>query len=139
VQLPYNVSPLTTFVGGRIAQREGDVRRRIAQCATERERVYAALRTATGVEAFPSVTNFILFRLTGRTPAEVHAKFLEHSVLLRDISSWPGCAGCLRVSIGTPAGSSRPSTGTRVRAGTSSAGSTSRQSPRYNCTRSSAQ
>jgi histidinol-phosphate aminotransferase len=78
------------------------MRRRIAQCAVERDRVYAALRRATGVEAFPSVTNFILFRLADRAPAEVHAKFLEHSVLLRDVSSWPGCAGCLRVSIGTP-------------------------------------
>jgi histidinol-phosphate aminotransferase len=107
VQLPYNVSPLTTIVGGRIAQRDDDVARRIAQCATERARVFAALRRATGVEAFPSVTNFILFRLTDRTPAEVHAKFLEHSVLLRDVSSWPGCAGCLRVSIGTPAENDR--------------------------------
>ena len=102
VQLPYNVSPLTTVVGGRIAQREGDVRRRIAQCTTERERVYAALHGADGVEAFPSVTNFILFRLADRTAAEVHARFLEHSVLVRDVSSWPGCDGCLRVSIGTP-------------------------------------
>ena len=50
---------------------------------------------------FPSVTNFILFRLADRTPAEVHARFLEQSVLLRDLSSWPGCDGCLRVSIGT--------------------------------------
>jgi histidinol-phosphate aminotransferase len=107
VQLPYNVSPLTTVVGGRIAQRDDDVKRRIAQCATERDRVYAALRGARGVEAFPSVTNFILFRLADRTPAEVHAKFLEHSVLLRDVSMWPGCAGCLRVSIGTPAENDR--------------------------------
>ena len=107
VQLPYNVSPLTTVVGGRIAQREDDVRRRIAQCAVERDRVYAALRHAPGVEVFPSVTNFILFRLADRTPAEVHAAFLEHSILLRDISSWPGCAGCLRVSIGTPAENDR--------------------------------
>jgi len=107
VQLPYNVSPLTTVVGGRIAQREDDVRRRIAQCAVERDRLYAALRRAPGVEAFPSVTNFILFRLADRGPAEVHAAFLEHSILLRDISSWPGCAGCLRVSIGTPAENDR--------------------------------
>lgn len=107
VQLPYNVSPLTSLIGGRIAQREGDVRRRIAQCATERERVSAALRRADGVEAFPSVTNFILFRLTDRTPAEVHAKLLEHNILVRDVSSWPGCAGCLRVSIGTPAENDR--------------------------------
>jgi histidinol-phosphate aminotransferase len=107
VQLPYNVSPLTTVVGGRIAQREGDERRRIAQCATERDRVYAALRRAAGVEAFPSVTNFILFRLADRTAADVHAKLLEHSVLVRDVSSWAGCDGCLRVSIGTPAENDR--------------------------------
>jgi len=102
VQLPYNVSPLTTIIGGRIARREDDVRRRIAQCTTEHERVYAALHGADGVEAFPSVTNFILFRLADRTAAEVHARFLEHGVLVRDVSSWPGCDGCLRVSIGTP-------------------------------------
>jgi histidinol-phosphate aminotransferase len=102
VQLPYNVSPLTTVIGGRIAEREGDVRRRVAQCATERERVYAALRRADGVEAFPSVTNFILFRVADRSAGEVHASLLEHGVLVRDVSSWPGCAGCLRVSIGTP-------------------------------------
>ena len=107
VQLPYNVSPLTTVVAGRIAQRDDDVRRRIAQCATERDRVYAALRRASGVEPFPSLTNFILFRLTELEPADAHARLLEHSVLVRDISMWPGCAGCLRVSIGTPAENDR--------------------------------
>ena len=107
VQLPYNVSPLTTVLGAKLAKRADDVRRRVAECAAERDRVFAALSRAPGVEAFPSVTNFILFRLTGSTPAEVHAKFLEHSILLRDISSWPGCAGCLRVSIGTPAENDR--------------------------------
>jgi histidinol-phosphate aminotransferase len=101
VQLPYNVSPLATIVGGKLAKREDDVQRRIAECAIQRERVYAALRRAPGVEVFPSVTNFILFRLTDRQPAEVHARFLERSVLIRDISMWPGCARCLRVSIGT--------------------------------------
>jgi histidinol-phosphate aminotransferase len=34
--------------------------------------------------------------------AGAHARFLAQSVLIRDISNWPGCAGCLRVSIGTP-------------------------------------
>ncbi len=107
VQLPYNVSPLTTVVGGKLARQHDDIKRRIAECASERERVYAALKRAPGVEAFPSVTNFILFRLKGRGPAEVHAKFLEHSVLIRDVSSWPGCTDCLRVSIGTPAENDR--------------------------------
>lgn len=103
VQLPYNVSPLTTAVGAKIAKREDDVQGRIAACATERARVYEALRKAPGVEAFPSVTNFLLFRLVDREPAEVHARFLERGVLIRDISMWPGCERCLRVSIGTRA------------------------------------
>ena len=107
VQLPYNVSPLTTVVGGKLARRDDDLKRRIAECATGRDRVYAALRRAPGVEPFPSVTNFILFRLKDRTPADVHAKFLEHSVLIRDVSGWPGCDRCLRVSIGTPAENDR--------------------------------
>jgi len=101
IQLPYSVSPLTTAVGAKIAKREDDIQRRIAECATERARVYDALRRAPGVEVFPSVTNFLLFRLTELKPAEVHAKFLERSVLLRDISMWSGCDRCLRVSVGT--------------------------------------
>ena len=107
VQLPYNVSPLTTVVGGKIAKREDDVERRVAECAVQRARVYGALQRAPGVEVFPSVTNFILFRLTGREPAEVHSRFLECGVLLRDISMWPGCARCLRISIGTPSENDR--------------------------------
>jgi histidinol-phosphate/aromatic aminotransferase/cobyric acid decarboxylase-like protein len=37
------------------------------------------------------------------TNFKVHARFLERSVLIRDISMWPGCARCLRTSIGTRA------------------------------------
>jgi len=107
IQLPYNVSPLTTAVGAKIAKRDDDVQRRIVECATQRARVYAALQRAPWIEVFPSVTNFILFRLTDRQPADVHAKFLEHGVLIRDISMWPGCARCLRVSIGTPSENDR--------------------------------
>ena len=103
VQLPYNVSPLATAVGAKLAKRTDDVARRIAECAAERARVHAALAAAPGVEVFPSVTNFILFRLSDLKPAEAHAKLLEQGVLVRDISSWPGCDRCLRVSIGTHA------------------------------------
>ena len=48
------------------------------------------------------MTNFILFRLKDAKPAEVHARFLEKGVLIRDVSMWPANEGCLRVSIGTP-------------------------------------
>jgi histidinol-phosphate aminotransferase len=105
--LPYNVSTLTLAVAARVAKDEASVQHRLALAATERERVLAALRRVSAIEVFPSVTNFILFRLREGKPAEVHARFLEQSVLIRDISIWPGCAGCLRASIGTPAENDR--------------------------------
>lgn len=101
VQLPYNVSALTSAVAARLARDDGAVARRVAQCASERERVYAALRGLAAVEAHPSVTNFILFRVKDGDAAAAHARLLERGVLIRDVSAWPGCAGCLRVSIGT--------------------------------------
>src|SRR5207244_10515325 len=78
------------------------IERRLALVASERARVYEALRAVTAIETFPSVTNFILFRLREGAPAEVHARFLEQGVLIRDVSNWPGCERCLRASIGTP-------------------------------------
>ena len=101
VQLPYNVSALTQAVAAKIAKDDEAVARRVALCAKERARVSAALRAASAVETFPSVTNFILFRVRGGDAAGTHARFLEQGVLIRDISNWPGCEGCLRVSIGT--------------------------------------
>jgi histidinol-phosphate aminotransferase len=106
VQLPYNVSSLTHAVAAKIARDDASVVRRVELCHQERARVYAALKTVRAIAVFPSVTNFVLFRMK-EPPATVHARFLEQGVLIRDISMWPGCAGCLRVSIGTPAENDR--------------------------------
>ena len=78
------------------------IAKRVAQCRRERERVARALSDIGSVDVHPSVTNFILFRLKDDKPAEVHARFLERGVLIRDVSMWPANEGCLRVSIGTP-------------------------------------
>ena len=101
-QLPYNMSAMTLAVAVRIARDEASVERRLALVASERQRVFQALRAVAGIEAFPSIANFLLFRLREGVPADVHARFLEQSVLIRDVSNWPGCERCLRVSIGTP-------------------------------------
>lgn len=103
VQLPYNVSALTHAVGAKLAGLDEDITRRVEECRVGRERVFAALEAAPGVEPFPSTTNFILFRLADGDTTGTHARFVQEGILLRDISMWPGCAGCLRVSIGTPA------------------------------------
>jgi histidinol-phosphate aminotransferase len=105
--LPYNVSTLTLAVAARVARDEESIRHRVELAKRERDRVFTALSRVPGVEVFPSVTNFILFRLKNERPPDVHARFLDESVLIRDISIWPGCEGCLRASIGTPAENDR--------------------------------
>jgi histidinol-phosphate aminotransferase len=102
VQLPFNVSQLTQAVAVKIARNDSVIASRVALCARERDKVSRALRDIESVEVHPSVTNFILFRLKEDEPADVHARFLEKGVLIRDVSMWPSNERCLRVSIGTP-------------------------------------
>src|SRR5438094_212014 len=100
--LPYNVSTLTLAVAARVAKDDAAIAHRLELAAKERARVLAALRRVQDIEVFPSVTNFILFRLRDGKPADIHAKLLEQGVLIRDIPVWPGCEGCLRASLGIP-------------------------------------
>ncbi len=102
IQLPASMSALTQAVAVKIARDDAVIAERVAQCTRERERVSQALRAVDTVEVHPSTTNFILFRLRQGTPAEVHARFLEQGILIRDVSMWTANEGCLRVSIGTP-------------------------------------
>ena len=102
IQLPGNMSTLTQAVAVKIAKDESVIRTRVELCHRERERVSRALKESDAVDVHPSVTNFVLFRLREGKPAEVHARFLEKGVLIRDVSMWPSNEGCLRVSIGTP-------------------------------------
>lgn len=101
IQFPFNVSVVTYAVATKMAKDEATVERRIAQIRSERERVYAGLRKIDGIEPYPSEANFILFK-TGGDTAAAFGRFLDAGVLIRDMSSWAGCDGCLRVSIGTP-------------------------------------
>lgn len=102
VCLPYHLDAVKQ-VAGRIALGyEDEMRARVARIVAERERVAAALASLP-VQAWPSAANFILFRPLGRDGHEVWRGLLERSVLVRDCSGWPRLAGCLRVTIGTPA------------------------------------
>ena len=67
----------------------------------ERERVSAGMARLP-VDVFPSGANFVLFRPRGKAGKAVWQGLLEHSVLVRDCSSWPRLDDCLRTTVGTP-------------------------------------
>jgi histidinol-phosphate aminotransferase len=101
VVLPYHLSALTQAAGRLALKYRTQMEARVATIVEERGRVSAGL-AELDVEAWPSDANFILFRPRQRAGAEVWQGLLDHSVLVRDCTSWPGLDGCLRVTIGTP-------------------------------------
>jgi len=102
VKTPYNLSALTMHLGClALADRESR-EENIRSIRVERERISAELRKLSGVvEVFPSDANFILFRC--REASSMVNRLFEKGIVVRDRSSVPGLADCIRVSVGTPA------------------------------------
>ncbi|MFB3903886.1 MAG: histidinol-phosphate transaminase [Acidobacteriota bacterium] len=102
VKTPYNLSALTMRLGClALADRESR-EKNIRLLRLERERISLALRRLPGVaQVFPSDANFILFRC--RQASSVVDRLFEKGIVVRDRSSVPGLADCIRVSVGTPA------------------------------------
>jgi histidinol-phosphate aminotransferase len=83
---------------------------RIHTIEAERDRMAAWMR-ARGVYVYPSETNFLLFSpgtaIRAPNASEIWERIASHGVLVRDVSSAPALAGCLRVSIGERADNDR--------------------------------
>ena len=89
-------------IAGRLALRfAGEMEARVQHIIAERERVSAGMARLP-VDVFPSGANFVLFRPRGKAGKAVWQGLLEHSVLVRDCSSWPRLDDCLRITVGTP-------------------------------------
>jgi histidinol-phosphate aminotransferase len=102
VVLPYHLDAVKQAAGLLALGYEPQMHERVARLVEQRSRVAAGL-AHLGVETWPSDANFILFRLPGITSADAWQRLVDRSILVRDVSGWPGLEGCLRVTIGTPA------------------------------------
>lgn len=70
----------------------------VAQAAESRALIYDWCR-ARGVTFWPSEGNFVLVRI-GENASELVRVLSEHRILIRDRSTKPGCAGCIRITAG---------------------------------------
>ncbi len=120
VKLPYNLGHAAALAGvAALAEREA-ASRRVAVLLGRRPQWAAAL-AAAGLEVFASEANFLLVRCTpgsrvilseekdpGGVPEEklraearrIRDGLAAQGILVRDVGSYPGLAGCLRVSVG---------------------------------------
>ena len=101
VALPYHLDAFKQAAGELSLRFVDEMNDRTGWIVSERERMRAGL-ASLGVRTWPSDANFVLFR-PPVDAREVWSGLVARSVLVRDCSSWPRLAGCLRITIGTPA------------------------------------
>lgn len=101
-KLPYNVN-LVTLAAARVALRHaGSLAARVEELVGVRDRFVAALQGLPGLAVYPTSANFVLIRCLTLPAREVFERLHQrYGILVRDVSSAPELAECLRVSIGT--------------------------------------
>ena len=102
VALPYHLDAFKQAAGRLALAYEREMKDRMAVLVAERERIAAGLDQLP-VRHWASEANFILFRPCSADGEAVWAGLAARSVLVRNCSSWPRLAGCLRVTVGAPA------------------------------------
>jgi histidinol-phosphate aminotransferase len=103
VKLPYNLGHATALAGRAALGGAAAARRRIGVIVARRPQ-WAEMLASHGLEVFPSEANFLLVRCTSPAAARaLNAGLAEHGIRVRDVGSYPGLAGCLRVSVGSGA------------------------------------
>ncbi|HKY01723.1 MAG TPA: histidinol-phosphate transaminase [Burkholderiales bacterium] len=98
---PYNVNVMTQFVAEKVLSRLDVLTLQAERIKAERAKLFAALATFKGLEAFPSEANFILVRVAdaNKTYGEMQAR----GVLIRNLhGGHPLLDQCLRLTVGTP-------------------------------------
>jgi histidinol-phosphate aminotransferase len=99
VSSPYNVNGVALAVLPAAIEDQAYLDWYVQQVLAGRERMAAALQSL-GVEFFPSHANFLLMKIGPRHKQLVQS-MRERGILLRDRSADPGCAGYVRITIGT--------------------------------------
>jgi len=100
VRLPYNLNGLSQRAAEIILRHRDVIDGQVGLIVEERERLFAELNEIPGVTAYPSKTNFILFRVNGARG--IFEGLKEKGILIRNMDNPGPLKDCLRVTVGTP-------------------------------------
>ncbi len=102
VRHPYNISQTSLAIAETLLTRYEDVQRdMINKTIAGRERLAAMLATLPGAEVMPAHANLVVARFANAAVSTRLQRYLyEQRILVKDLSKYPGLAGCLRVSVG---------------------------------------
>ncbi|WP_192820834.1 histidinol-phosphate transaminase [Rufibacter sp. LB8] len=101
IKPPYNINAVTQELVTAALDKTTQLQEMLQVITSERQRVMAAFESLALIEKiYPSDANFVLVQVPNANA--LYAYLLERGVVVRNRSSQPGCANCLRITIGTP-------------------------------------
>jgi histidinol-phosphate aminotransferase len=101
IRLPYNINTLSQVAAVAALKHRNIIERQISLLISERENLYNALAQMRSVTAYPSETNFILFRIAANA-TRVYLKLKQAGILIKNLNKPGPLKNCLRVTVGTP-------------------------------------
>lgn len=105
VKYPYNINVLAQKMA-LMKLDEAAKDKAVAEIVGQRFRLEKELAKCPEVKGiYSSDANFLLVRF--ENPDEVYGRLLAGGVIVRNRSKVPGCEGCLRITVGTPAENDR--------------------------------
>jgi len=100
IRLPYNINTLSQAAAVTALRRKDVLNRQTSSLISARQRLYNALSELNGITAYPSESNFILFRTTIDATA-IYEKLKESGILITNFNKQGVLKNCLRVTVGT--------------------------------------
>ena len=102
VQLPHHVNFFTQIAALVLLEEPRLIEQRVAEIKRGRKFLQAELTALPQIKLYPSEANFLMIEFEDRSPKDVFNALLSRGILVRDISNYPGLAGCLRITVGKP-------------------------------------
>jgi histidinol-phosphate aminotransferase len=101
IKPPYNINEAAQQLASEALEEVEQVNEMIRILVTERDRLAVALAEHPLVQhVYPSDANFLLVKVNGGR--KVYDFLLTQGIVVRDRSTTPGCADCIRITVGTP-------------------------------------
>ncbi len=101
IRLPYNINILSQAAAVTALKHTNFIERQISLLISERENLYNVLSQMKGITAYPSETNFILFK-TSTDATRIYMKLKQAGILIKDLNKPGPLRNCLRVTVGKP-------------------------------------
>lgn len=100
IKYPYNVSTSSQNIVNDALENVRQVNDWITELVSERNNLSVELKEFSFVQTvYPSDANFVLVKM--KNPGDVFTFLAAKGIIVRDRSAVPGCAGCLRITIGS--------------------------------------